>query len=51
MIDDSFDFSRTFSRYADYSTDLDFYSVDEFLIEEILDDILEDIYNKAIVNW
>ena len=51
MIDDTFDFSSTFSSYADYSTDVDFNSVEESLIEEILDDILEDIYNKAIVNW
>ena len=51
MLDDKFDFSSTFSHYADYSTDVDFNSVEESLIDEILDDIIEDIYNKAIVNW
>ena len=51
VIDDKYDFSSTFSNYADYSTDADFNSVEESLIEEILDKIIEDIYNKAIVNW
>lgn len=50
-IDDKFDFSTTFSNYADYSTDVDFNSVEESLIEEILDKIIDDIYNKAVVNW
>ncbi|MDY3033844.1 MAG: LptE family protein [Odoribacter sp.] len=50
-IDDKFDFSSTFSNYADYSTEVDFNSVEESLIEEILDKIIDDIYNKAIVNW
>lgn len=51
VIDDKYDFSSTFSNYADYSTDVDFNSVEESLVEEILDKIIEDIYNKAIVNW
>lgn len=50
-LDDKYDFSSTFSNYADYSTDVDFNSVEESLIEEILDKIIEDIYNKAVVNW
>lgn len=49
--DDKYDFSSTFSNYADYSTDVDFNSVEESLMDEILDKIIDDIYNKAIVNW
>lgn len=49
--DDKYDFSSNFSNYADYSTDADFNSVEESLIIEILDKIIEDIYNKALVNW
>ena len=50
-LDDKFDFSTTFTHYADYSTDADFNSIEESLIEEILEKIIEDIYNKAVVNW
>ena len=49
--DDKYDFSSTFSNYADYSTDADFNSIEESLIIEILDKIIDDIYNKALVNW
>lgn len=49
--DDKYDFSTTFSNYADYSTDADFDAVEESLITEILDKIIDDIYNKALVNW
>ena len=48
---DKYDFSSTFSNYADYSTDADFDSIEESLIIEILDKIIDDIYNKALVNW
>lgn len=49
--DDEYDFDTTFSNYADYSTDADFDSIEQRLIEEILEKIIDDIYNKAIVNW
>lgn len=49
--DDKYDFTSNFSNYTDYSTDVNFDSVEESLIIEILDKIIEDIYNKALVNW
>lgn len=49
--EEEYDFSSTFSNYADYSTDANFDSIEETLIEEILDKIIDDIYNKAVVNW
>ena len=49
-IDDE-EFTAEFSHYADYSTEVDFNSVEESLITEILDKIIEDIYTKALVNW
>ena len=50
-LDDKFDFDQSFSNYADYSTDADFNSIEEALIEEIIQKIIEDIYTKAFVNW
>ena len=49
--DDKFDFNTRFSNYKDYGIDEDFNSIEESLINEILDKIIDDIYNKAIVNW
>ena len=49
--EENFDFDSSFSNYADYSTDADFDSIEQSLIEEILEKIIDDIYNKAIVNW
>lgn len=49
--DDKYDFDSRFSQYADYGVDQDFNSIEEQLINEILDKIIEDIYNKALVNW
>lgn len=49
--EEGYDFTSTFSNYADYSTDVDFNSVEESLIDEILEKIIDDIYNKAVVNW
>lgn len=47
--DNSFDSS--FSRYEDYSSTKNLADVEEELIELIVDNILEDIFNKAFVNW
>lgn len=49
--EEEYDFTSSFSNYADYSTDADFNSIEESLIDEILEKIIDDIYNKAIVNW
>lgn len=40
-----------FSRYADYTSSSDLASVQDGLIKEINDQIVEDIFNKAVVNW
>ncbi len=47
--DDSFDTS--FSRYRDFDSTKDFGSVESALTEEIIDEIIEQIFNKAFVNW
>lgn len=41
----------TFSRYRDYSSTFNLSSVQEGLIKEITDDLVQDIFNKAVVNW
>ena len=50
-IDDSKDFEQSFSRYEDYPSDQDLNSVQETLTTTIVDQLVEDIFTKALVNW
>jgi hypothetical protein len=49
--DNEFDFEHTFSRYRDYESSQNFSEIESFLIEEISTELIEDIFNKAVVNW
>lgn len=44
-------FEQSFSRYVDFSSTLNFSSVESNLVEEINQALTEDIFNKAFVNW
>ena len=44
-------FEKTFSGFEDYNADLSFSSVEDRLIEVINKRLVEDIFNKALVNW
>ncbi len=41
----------TFSRYQDYSSSFNLVSVQDGLIREITSQLVQDIFNKAVVNW
>jgi hypothetical protein len=44
-------FDQSFSRYEEYSSSTNITSVEGQLITSLLDQITEDIFNKAFVNW
>jgi hypothetical protein len=44
-------FESTFSRYLDYSSDRNLSSVQDALIKEINDQLVQDVFNKTVVNW
>ena len=50
-LDPSKDFESTFSRYEDYSSNLDLNVVKDQLISQINEALVEDIFNRAVVNW
>ena len=50
-IDPEADFEQQFSRYRDYAASLDFSSVESNLVSEIVTELCEDVFNKAVVNW
>lgn len=49
--DDSKDFEQSFSHYEDYSSEQDLNAVQEGLTAVIIEALVEDIFNKALVNW
>ncbi len=44
-------FETSFSRFADYSSSQSLTSVEDALIAEITDQLVDDIFNKAFINW
>lgn len=49
--DESKNFEQKFSQHEDYSSTLDLNSVQDELMETIVEKLCEDIFNKAVVNW
>jgi len=50
-LDDEWSFEETFSQYRDFESNQSFESVQNTLTEEIIEEITEDIFNRAFVNW
>ena len=50
-VDPDLSYEQTFSRYEDYNSNLNLDQVEAELSEKILDLLIEDIFNKAFVNW
>lgn len=49
--DESKNFEQNFSQYQDYPSGQDLNAVQDILVEQIVEDLCEDIFNKAVVNW
>ncbi|MBN2349409.1 MAG: LptE family protein [Bacteroidales bacterium] len=45
------DFDSSFSRFREFDSNVNFESVKEGLTKEIIDEIVEQVFNKAFVNW
>lgn len=50
-VDPDLSYEQTFARYEDYDSTLDLSQVEAELSQKIIDMIVEDIFNKAFVNW
>lgn len=50
-IDPDANFEQSFSRFRDYNAQLNFSSVESSLMSEIVTELCEDVFNKAVVNW
>lgn len=49
--DDKKDFESVFFRFADYDSNLNLSDIEEDLIKDINNQLVEEIFNKAVVNW
>jgi len=50
-IDPNLSFEQTFSGYKDYNSNLDLSAVEKDLSDQIVEILVEDIFNQAFVNW
>jgi len=50
-LDSENNFEQTFSRYRDYDSAQNISDIENTLIEEITNELAEDVFNKAFVNW
>ena len=50
-VEPDYSFEQSFSRYADYDSALELSAVEQELSEDIVEELIEDIFNKAFVNW
>lgn len=46
-----FNYDQSFSRYQDYDSNIDLSRVEKDLSDKIVEQIIEDIFNQAFVNW
>jgi hypothetical protein len=44
-------FETTFSRFEDFDSDLGLSAVEADLVKKIIDQLTQDIFNRAFVNW
>lgn len=49
--DEKQNFETGFTRYADFESSQNISSVEDQLIKEINDQLVDDIFNKAVINW
>ncbi|MAU37639.1 MAG: hypothetical protein CMD14_09790 [Flavobacteriales bacterium] len=49
--DEKQNFETTFSRYSDFNSSDNLTEIEDILIEKISSEIIEDVFNKAFVNW
>lgn len=51
LLDESKSFESSFSRYEDFPSEQDLASTQQELIDQINEMLVEDIFNKSVVNW
>jgi len=50
-VDAKNDFDQNFSRYVEYDAKINLASKEQELVDEINSQLVDDIFNKAVINW
>jgi hypothetical protein len=50
-VEPDYSYEQSFTRYEDYDSNLNLSQVEKELSDKIVDLLVEDIFNKAFVNW
>lgn len=50
-IDETKNFNQNFSRFADFNATQNLNQVEDALMQEISDQLVQDIFNRAFLNW
>ena len=50
-IDPSQNFEKTFTQYTEFDSAIDFMSIQSSSIDTVVELLIEDIFNQAVVNW
>ena len=51
IFDEKMNFNSNFVRYKDFPSEEDLSIVEDIYMQEICDELVEDIFNKAVINW
>jgi len=46
-----YNFDSDFTQFADYDSDRNLADEEQILVEQIVEKLIEDIFNKSVVNW
>ena len=49
--DEKQNYETTFSHYSDYPSSQNITSIEDKLINDITDQLVDDIFNKSVINW
>jgi len=49
--DEKYNFENSFTRFTDYDSQVNLTTVEDQLIKEVTDQLIDDIFNKAFINW
>lgn len=50
-LDPTFEFDKSFTRFEDYDSAQDLKNVEADLVETIIEQLVEDVFNESVVNW
>jgi hypothetical protein len=51
LLDEKKNFESTFTNFEDYSSTKNFSSIENDLIDAVTTKMIQDIFNKAVINW